>query len=535
MGEELTLHGEPARFGAGFERVGEETWAWLQPNGLLGESNAGLVASGRQALLVDTLWDLRLTRRMLAEARSLVEAEPEVVFNTHSDGDHVWGNQLLAGARIVSTAKARELMTLDTPAELRRLKRLGRLVRPLGRETAPFDWDGVELTLPGETFEGELTLEIGERRVELIEVGPAHTGGDAVAWLPDVGVCFAADVLFIGCTPITWAGPLSGWLGALDRISALGATTFVPGHGPVCSREEVDLLREYLEWAEREGGALLDRGTPPARAARRTVAQRRVRVAALGGVGRPGAAGGDAQHRALPPRRRRGAPDRLGPDQGDPADGAAESRAGEAARVSGAPEPGWHELPDRTGDPRIRRSPLHRAAIALARRATKGRSYQFMRVVSIDRRLFRPFLSFNARLMPRGKLDRRLTEALILRTAWLCGSRYEWTQHTAIGRRAGLTPEQIEAIGADPGSELLDEEIRRLLPIVPELLERHALSPETYDSLAAQLPPARILEAVMLVGNYAMLAGALNSFGVPLEKAWDRGQGSAAAGRKGPA
>jgi glyoxylase-like metal-dependent hydrolase (beta-lactamase superfamily II) len=268
MGAERSLHGEPARFARGFQQVGEETWAWLQPNGALGESNAGLIASGGHALLVDTLWDLKLTQRMLDAARGQVDAAPEVVFNTHSDGDHIWGNQLLAGARIVSTASARELMTLDKPRDLRRLKRLGKVLRPLGREFAPFDWSDVELTLPSETFAGELSVEVGERRVELIEVGPAHTAGDAVAWVPDVSVCFAADVLFIGCTPITWAGPLSAWLAALDRISALGATTFVPGHGPVCDQQAVDLLRQYLEWARTEGGTLLDRGIAPAKAAR---------------------------------------------------------------------------------------------------------------------------------------------------------------------------------------------------------------------------------------------------------------------------
>ena len=182
--------------------------------------------------------------------------------------------------------------------------------------------------------------------------------------------------------------------------------------------------------------------------------------------------------------------------------------------------PRWHELPDRTEDPGIHRSRLHRGLIALARRLTKGRSYQFMRVVSIDRRLFRPFLAFNMRLMPLGKLDRCDTEALILRTAWLCGSRYEWTQHEAIGRRAGLTAEQIEAIASDPQSDLLGERSRLLLPIVPELLENHAIGEQTYETLARRFTPAQILEAVMLVGNYAMLAGALNTFGVPLEDAW---------------
>jgi len=263
---EPTLHGEAPRYERGFAAVGEDTWAWLQPNGGLGESNAGLVASAGRALLIDTLWDLKLTGRMLAAARQLAGAEPEVVFNTHSDGDHVWGNQLLPGARIVSTAAARRLMTADTPVELRRLQRLRFL--PFARQLAPFEWSGIELSLPTEAFEGKLSLQVGERWTELIEVGPAHTEGDAVAWVPDVSVCFAADVLFIGGTPITWAGPLAAWIGAIDRISALGAKTYVPGHGPVCGQAEVDLLRQYLEWARVEGGGLLDRGRSPRKAAR---------------------------------------------------------------------------------------------------------------------------------------------------------------------------------------------------------------------------------------------------------------------------
>ncbi len=266
-----TLHGEEPRYERGWRSVGADTWAWLQPNGGLGESNAGLVVSGGQALLVDTLWDLKLTRRMLAEAREIADAIPETVFNTHSDGDHVWGNQLLSGARIVSTAKAKRMMPLDPPRELRRLQRIGRLLAPvssLGRELAPFDWSEVELTLPTETFEGELELKLGEREVRLIEVGPAHTEGDAVAWVPDVSVCFAADILFIGGTPITWAGPVAAWLAALERVSALGAETYVPGHGPVCGQAEVDLLCEYLEWVGAEGVSRLGRGIRPAKAAR---------------------------------------------------------------------------------------------------------------------------------------------------------------------------------------------------------------------------------------------------------------------------
>ena len=218
---------------------------------------------------------------------------PQTVFNTHSDGDHVWGNQLLGDARIISSAKAKELMTLDTPKELRAMQRGGKLIgaigsapipfigprdfgnlprlplQDMGHEFAPFDWSDIELTLPTETFEGSMTVEVGDRSVELIEVGPAHTGGDSVAWVPDVKVCFAADILFIGGTPIMWAGPVKGWLSALERVSQLGAQTFVPGHGPICTQTEVDLLHDYFEWVQKEGVGQLEKGVNPVKAARK--------------------------------------------------------------------------------------------------------------------------------------------------------------------------------------------------------------------------------------------------------------------------
>lgn len=70
----------------------------MQPNGLLGESNSGLVIGDGASLLIDTLWDPRLTRRMLAAMAELIaEAPIETLVNTHSDGDHWWGNEEVAG------------------------------------------------------------------------------------------------------------------------------------------------------------------------------------------------------------------------------------------------------------------------------------------------------------------------------------------------------------------------------------------------------------------------------------------------------
>jgi cyclase len=97
----------------GLVEVGEGVWAWLQGDGSWGWSNAGLVTGSGEALLVDTLFDWRLTREMLAAMRAATPAAARIatVVNTHSNGDHCYGNALVEGAEIVATRAAAEEMT----------------------------------------------------------------------------------------------------------------------------------------------------------------------------------------------------------------------------------------------------------------------------------------------------------------------------------------------------------------------------------------------------------------------------------------
>src|ERR1051326_4351190 len=99
----------------GLHSIGDGLFAYLQPNGQWGMSNAGLVTAEDRSLLVDTLFDLRLTRRMLDEMKPLTDGRPiGTVVNTHANGDHCWGNQLVPRAEIVaSVACAREMTNLD--------------------------------------------------------------------------------------------------------------------------------------------------------------------------------------------------------------------------------------------------------------------------------------------------------------------------------------------------------------------------------------------------------------------------------------
>lgn len=286
----LTPLGSPPAFEGGLQQVGERTRAWIQPNGDLGESNAGLVVGDGASLLVDTLWDERLTERMLAAmAAELGRAPLATLVNTHGDGDHWYGNRLAGDAvEIVATEAAAAQMAEEPPAMLTRMRPLPKLARAaagipvlpgrdrlrglagFGAMLERYDFAASNPRLPSRTFTGTTTVEAGGRRAELIAVGPAHTAGDAIVWLADERVCFSGDIVFHGVTPIMWAGPATNWIAALKRIAALGPEAIVGGHGPVADLDTVAELIDYWRFmleavpgaaGEPAGGS--DRSTPP--------------------------------------------------------------------------------------------------------------------------------------------------------------------------------------------------------------------------------------------------------------------------------
>ena len=238
--------------------VGTGCLAYLQGEGGWGWSNAGLIVGDGASLLVDTLFDLRLTRAMLdALAGHTRDAPIGTVLNTHANGDHCYGNQLVdPTAQIVASSATAKEMGEVPPALLAALNRdtgaTGELFRSFFGE---FEFDGIDVRVPDRTFDGRLDLDVGGRLVELIEVGPAHTAGDTIAVVPDAGVVYTGDILFIGGTPIVWAGPLSNWVAACDLMLGMDVETVVPGHGPVTDKGGVAEVRDYLTFVEGEATA----------------------------------------------------------------------------------------------------------------------------------------------------------------------------------------------------------------------------------------------------------------------------------------
>jgi len=258
-------------FRRGLEELGDGLFAWMQPDGGWGWSNAGFVRDGEESLLVDTLFDEPLTAVMLQafeRATGIAPGEIRRLVNTHANGDHTHGNALLANAEIIASAAAAREMAEYPPALVAKLKAggaagaLGEAGTYFAEIFAPFDFAGVRGRAPTRTFEKRLDLAVGDKSVELHMLGPAHTAGDVLVWVPHDRTVFTGDLLFIDVTPIMWAGPVGNWLAACDRILALGAENVVPGHGPMTDAAGVRRLQEYLRWTDGEARRRFDAGMP---------------------------------------------------------------------------------------------------------------------------------------------------------------------------------------------------------------------------------------------------------------------------------
>lgn len=133
-------------------------------------------------------------------------------------------------------------------------------------------------------------------------------------------------------------------------------------------------------------------------------------------------------------------------------------------------------------------------------------------------KLYNRWRVFGNHILYKSSLPIREKEMLILRTGWLCNSKYEWAQHTFIAKRVGLSDEEILRIKEGPDAEGWSTLESTLLQAADELYVDSFISDSTWEELAKTYNPQQLMDIVFTVGQYNLTAMALNSLGIQLEK-----------------
>jgi len=158
---------------------------------------------------------------------------------------------------------------------------------------------------------------------------------------------------------------------------------------------------------------------------------------------------------------------------------------------------------------------LLNAGIArLAGLATRGKPPHIFTTLGRHRGLFRRWLWFAGGLMPGGKLPRAETELVILRVAHNAGCEYEWSHHERLGRRVGLSAEEIARVREGAAAPGWSPRQAMLLEAADALHADGVIGDQLWGRLSAELSEVELIELCLLVGHYEMLAMTLNSLRV---------------------
>ncbi len=235
-------------------------FAYIQPTGESGVSNAGLLVGDRSATLIDTLMVPSLNQPFGEAVKRATPLPINKIIHTHHHIDHIGGDSRFPLAEVFAHKAARERILASPqlkPVFARFMPRFAK------------EFDQVQIQPPTVVFESDLSLYLGGREVRLIVLGPAHTPGDIGVYLPQEKILFSGDIAFFYVSPLAHEGTLKGWAKACERILQMDVETIVPGHGPIGTKEDLKLMRDYLLLLQQEGEKVLEAGYGPLEAGKR--------------------------------------------------------------------------------------------------------------------------------------------------------------------------------------------------------------------------------------------------------------------------
>jgi glyoxylase-like metal-dependent hydrolase (beta-lactamase superfamily II) len=214
-----------------------------------GDPNSAVIIGDDHVLVMEAQATPVMAKALIERIRTVTDKPIKYLVLSHYHAVRVLGASAFEGAEIVSSVKTLEMIQergeQDFKSETDRFPRLFRSV-----ESIP------HLTFPTITFDTEMTIDLGNRIVELKHLGAGHTRGDIVAWVPDCKALFSGDLLEYGATPYCGDAQLEDWPETLRNIKALGAVCAVPGRGNALFNEKE--VNESIESTTHYVTMLLD-------------------------------------------------------------------------------------------------------------------------------------------------------------------------------------------------------------------------------------------------------------------------------------
>lgn len=228
MAKTFASAGDLAEKKTSFTEVGEGLYAFTAE----GDPNSGVIVGDDSVMVVEAQATPRLARKVIECIRSVTDKPISHLVLTHYHAVRVLGASAYGAPQVVMSGDARAMVVErgqeDWDSEFARFPRLFQ-----GHEEIP------GLTWPTTTFEGAMSVYLGNRRVDILQLGRAHTAGDAVVWVPDQEVMFTGDIVEYHSACYCGDGHLTEWGDTLDNIAAFKPRSIAPGRGDALVGDEM--------------------------------------------------------------------------------------------------------------------------------------------------------------------------------------------------------------------------------------------------------------------------------------------------------
>lgn len=245
-------------------------------------ANAGFVVLDESVLVFDTHFTPEAGTELWKAIRSITAKPIRYVINSHGHSDHTHGNQAFGDACLIGSANARrDVLQIDIPSRDRTLSIAQNQLRKLRQESnksagaseaaglreqirAREEYiqaiSKLKILAPSVILDDTLTVQDGKQEARILYLGVGHTDGDIVLFLPALKIAFVGDLLFNKAIPNVQDGNILEWMKMLQEVARLNAERFVPGHGPIGTKKDVEDFLAYFEDLKRIVQAALDRG-----------------------------------------------------------------------------------------------------------------------------------------------------------------------------------------------------------------------------------------------------------------------------------